>query len=433
MTQPHPLKRTLGLLSWATYLACSWTWCIGMFLPVLLVRDYALAGFFVFAIPNIVGAAALGWILSPDQSRHLARTHREATLAFSLVTIAFHGYFIMWLTRMTADAGLVPPRFAEWGLQAVGGIGLILLLIFGAACWANRNPEAQEHMGAQTGLARARLGSALLWLFSAAACVILLARPAFAPATEKFLPAAAPAGATWLAPICLFGFALCPYLDATFLRARTSTRPVEGRWAFSLGFGLFFALMICFTLLYAGLGIATLSAENPPAMAPWVATLLLTHILLQAGFTCIVHVQEACKDYTKPRWRLEPGLFAIVCLLAGAALGTATSRETELWAGLTFGEIGYRVFMAAYGLVFPAYVWSFVIPRQGLSSLPSRGEFIRFIIVIGLASPCFWMGFIERNEIWLIPGLLIALASRFICRSARISNHLHRAARATSR
>lgn len=53
-----------SVLGWAAYLACSWTWCIGMFLPVLLVRDYGVWGFVVFAVPNVVGAGAMGWVLS---------------------------------------------------------------------------------------------------------------------------------------------------------------------------------------------------------------------------------------------------------------------------------------------------------------------------------------------------------------------------------
>jgi hypothetical protein len=53
-----PFGSTLG---WANYLGMSWTWCIGMFLPVLLVRDYGIGAWWIFAIPNVVGAAAMGW------------------------------------------------------------------------------------------------------------------------------------------------------------------------------------------------------------------------------------------------------------------------------------------------------------------------------------------------------------------------------------
>src|SRR4051812_32860256 len=79
-----------GWLGWAVYLATSWTWCIGMFLPVLLVRDYGTWGWFVFALPNVVGAAAMGWILrTREQSVRIVDQHRFACLAFSFVTITF--------------------------------------------------------------------------------------------------------------------------------------------------------------------------------------------------------------------------------------------------------------------------------------------------------------------------------------------------------
>src|SRR5947199_7998526 len=90
-----PFFRTL---SWAAYLACSWTWCIGMFLPVLLVRDYGLGGWFVFAIPNVIGAAAMGWVLArPGASERLSTEHRTACVAFSAITLAFHAFFLAWL------------------------------------------------------------------------------------------------------------------------------------------------------------------------------------------------------------------------------------------------------------------------------------------------------------------------------------------------
>ena len=68
-----------------------------MFLPVLLVRDMGIWGWIVFAVPNVVGAAAMGWVLSrPDQSRQMVRDHLPACAAFSAVTIAFHVFFLLW-------------------------------------------------------------------------------------------------------------------------------------------------------------------------------------------------------------------------------------------------------------------------------------------------------------------------------------------------
>src|SRR5262245_60423098 len=80
-------------LLWAVFLAMSWTWCIGMFLPVLLVRDFGVWAWLVFAIPNIIGAAAMGWVLSAERSSEIARQHRFAMDAFSIVTIAFQVFF----------------------------------------------------------------------------------------------------------------------------------------------------------------------------------------------------------------------------------------------------------------------------------------------------------------------------------------------------
>src|SRR4051794_16245838 len=77
-------------LGWAIYLGMSWTWCIGMFLPVLLIRDYGLSAWWIFAIPNMVGAAAMGWLLRrPDSSGLIVQSHEHAATLFSLVTIAF--------------------------------------------------------------------------------------------------------------------------------------------------------------------------------------------------------------------------------------------------------------------------------------------------------------------------------------------------------
>src|SRR6266853_1095528 len=83
--------------SWAAYLACSWTWCIGMFLPVLLIRDFGCWGYAAFAVPNVLGAAGMGWVLRRSgSSAAITRRHRSATATFSLVTQAFQIFFLFW-------------------------------------------------------------------------------------------------------------------------------------------------------------------------------------------------------------------------------------------------------------------------------------------------------------------------------------------------
>ena len=70
-------------------------------------------------------------------------------------------------------------------------------------------------------------------------------------------PAALPDPTHWnaligLAPCLIFGFLLCPYLDLTFLRARTSLDRSPSRLAFGFGFGGVFLFMMVLTYLYAG-------------------------------------------------------------------------------------------------------------------------------------------------------------------------------------
>src|SRR4051812_34962605 len=93
---PTKSHSRLAWLGWAIYLAMSWTWCIGMFLPVLLVRDYGVWGWVVFVVPNVVGAAAMGWIISDDEHSHLVVTsHRLAAVAFSFITSSFQVFFAL--------------------------------------------------------------------------------------------------------------------------------------------------------------------------------------------------------------------------------------------------------------------------------------------------------------------------------------------------
>ena len=86
----QPPTSPLTAVGWGFYLACSWTWVIGMYLPVLLIRDFGWAGWLAFAVPNVLGAAAMGWILrSPAAAMRLAGEHPQAVRLFSTVTVSF--------------------------------------------------------------------------------------------------------------------------------------------------------------------------------------------------------------------------------------------------------------------------------------------------------------------------------------------------------
>src|SRR4051812_37464475 len=130
MTQTADLQSKIGNpksaisspLSWAVFLACSWTWCIGMYLPVLLVRDYGIWGWVIFAVPNVVGAAAMGWVMNRVRDPlAFERRHSLAMSVFSIVTVAFHLFFVNWMVARMLPAGgvmatltIIPMFFASF-------------------------------------------------------------------------------------------------------------------------------------------------------------------------------------------------------------------------------------------------------------------------------------------------------------------------------
>jgi hypothetical protein len=93
--------------------------------------------------------------------------------------------------------------------------------------------------------------------------------------------------------------------------------------------------------------------------------------------------------------RLPMAIILVVAIAIAAALG---------FAGGNSGESIYRFFMGFYGLVFPTYVW--------LCMVPPRRSMARVLIAILVAAPMFWMGFIEREMIWLIPGVAVPLLAK---------------------
>lgn len=390
-TTPEPKARPVLLtLAWSAFLACSWTWCIGMFLPALLVRDYGVWGFVLFAVPNVAGAAAMGWVLNTRRSAAtLASRHRAAVTLFSTATIGFHVYWLSWI-------GTWVPTALALDRTRVGIVLALAIVIF--LVFLSRTPR---------GLAAAAVG---LLAFSA----IVLG--AVIVSVGLHLPAAEPArpdhALLWLAPVCMFGFALCPYLDGTFLAVRMELDSRQSRVVFTLGFGLFFAAMILLTYAYAPMLLRTLGGRVAPAL---IAAPLLAHILLQAGFTVAAHIR--CSHARRNLDYFRAGVLLL------SALAGVLVRWLAPHAGLDAGELIYRLYMGLYGLVFPAYVWLIVIPtRHGMppAGSPAYRRMIRvFCAAVGITLPMFWMGLIERQEFWLAPGLAGVLLARLFIPSTK--------------
>ena len=184
---PRGLGSTAG---WGLYCACSWTWCIGLYLPVILVRELGWPGVAVFALPNILGAAAFGYVLrNRAGSENLIARHGSAARWFSVITVAYQAYFAAFIVAMVA-----PPEHGVWpGLAAGGGVMAagVLLALLPSKAW----PILAVVVYGLSLATLARLGpSNLLEMKNTGA------RPAL--------------GLVWLAPVMVFGFLLCPYLDS---------------------------------------------------------------------------------------------------------------------------------------------------------------------------------------------------------------------------
>jgi hypothetical protein len=405
-SMPNSLKSfgPLLTLSWAVYLGCSWTWCIGMFLPVILVSEFGNIAWFVFAIPNVIGAGAMGWILArPGSSEKIVAEHREACVAFSAVTFAFHLFFLYWL----AHIGLMPIAL---GIIAIAG-GVILGF---AGRWLSGLDLVAGWL--VFGVSLAVLGKGLMHpIFGVTDPLVW---DTSGPGREMISPVweltKAMAG---LSPVCVFGFLLCPYLDVTFHRARQKTTPNAGKAAFGIGFGVVFFAMIVLTLMYAGDFARDTSLEDRfgsfggALLVTWVAL----HIATQTGFTFATHIRAL------PRPRMGD---LIIWIVAGILLSlTIFAIRQEMWfavkqlkLAMLSGQLMYELFMSFYGLIFPAYVWICMVPIRGKAPGPTVPALAVFVIAVAIACPMFWMGFIVQQTLWLIPGVLVVVSARWFVR-----------------
>ncbi|HRK32137.1 MAG TPA: hypothetical protein PLD59_13800, partial [Tepidisphaeraceae bacterium] len=181
------------------------------------------------------------------------------------------------------------------------------------------------------------------------------------------------------------------YLDLTFHHARQQLAPSAAKKAFAVGFGVVFASMILFTLLYADL----ISMRH---LREIVLVGILLHMTVQCAFTAAAHLSVVPAS----RWIVLPIALAGLLALAGAW----TRFDVLHFSG---GEFVYRLFMAFYGLVAPAYVW---IVGISSSQRATRRQWIVLAIVLLLATPFYWVAFIEKQMLWVLPGVAMVLISR---------------------
>ncbi len=373
------------VLSYAASLACSWTWCIGMFLPVLLQRDFGPWSYIIFVIPNCLGAASMGLVLRREgASEHFLRDHAPMARLFSFVTLAFQWFFAAWLA------------LPAWGGRttsiALGALALGLLL---ATRWKNSSPGIRP--GAIATLVASLV--CLVWWLGAPQPGAGAPPPPTLPA-HHLVP---------LALVCALGFGLCPYLDLTFHRVRRTLPRDAGNAAFVIGFLALFPLMTLMTFLYAP-SLISESVRAAIPVAPGLLSLpLIVHLGLQLGYTIGVHTSELHAPRTTSR-ATSAGI-GVLSLLAGAALAFIAMYCPRL-AGHDTPELVYRVFMSFYGLVSPLYV--LVFARHGARQSPRARALFWAALVLG--AWFYWQGFVEMRTWWLAPGVATVIVAGLMAR-----------------
>ncbi len=328
-----------------------------MYLPVIMLSEFGWPGFLIFAVPNVLGCAAFGYVWrSGDTAADTAARHAPAMVLFSLVTVAFHVFFVGWLVTMIRGE---QPASASWIVGAGAAVWLAGLLVSAlpARAWA---PLAVA-VYAVSMIAFAVFGAgdlaALGWSGRLTATDLALLGPAIA-----------------------LGFVLCPYLDLTFHRMLQAS---PSRHAFAV-FGAAFIPILLFTAAYSA----------------GITTIVLVHIAVQSVFTVALHLREtrAALRPSQPVRRVGAG----AALLIGAAAALLPVA----------GEDTYMRFLGPYGLIFPAYVLVFMAAR-----LPVPGRHVAiFAIAVALLLPCYEAGFVHRvTWMTLLPVVLLlatALALR---------------------
>ena len=368
------MMKTLG---WGLYCTSSWTWCIGMFLPIVMLRRFGWPGFLVFAIPNIIGLVAFGYLFDVEKARKALQRHRVAMRLFSIATAAFQLFFVTWMALRLELPG---------GTNTAVGIGLGAWLIalatvrFSDAVWW-------------------KLGS-VVWICSITLFVLHLMQSGPGELARRPMSGAVPGlDLIALAPAIVFGFLLCPWLDGSFHRARIRSASPHT----FMVFGATFIPMILFTCTYAIGGDILLER------------LVLIQLALQATFTTGVHLKEAwtggcdveagddggamTEQVAARRWRFALWVPGLAIPLGALALTADLST--------------YLRFLGFYGLAFPAYVLFFMIVRAGRA--PGVRQWLMFLLLMFPAGIAFDVGFIGDQPL-AIPftiSLLMLLGAVF--------------------
>ena len=343
------MRRSVEIVGWGLYLASSWTWCIGMFLPILLLRWWGWPGFLAFAVPNILGCVAFGYVFTPETSRRFVARYAPSIRWFAWVTIAFQSWFGSWADRRLGMQGLLGTS-VNWSDLC----RLLPLLFFMFP------------------------GGVRFWTIAGTTCAlasfVFFAQSGFGALNDPpVVGTMTPMSLAWAAPFMAFGFLLCPALDPTFHRALQQS---PSRHSFAV-FGVAFAAQLIFAA-------STFNAATGLMMLAWP---IAAQIVVQTTFTMCALVSVTSPASLRswpgaPAWcpsamgRTSFIRFASVLALpvVGMALGrflldllTAITVDvpvlmpaSELLASVSSatsaGEATYLRWLGFYGIIFPAWL-----------------------------------------------------------------------------
>jgi len=343
-----------------------------MFLPVLLMQWFGWSGFLLIALPNCIGAAAMGLLLgSPSASRRFCRKHPTAIGGFVSVTILFHLIFLSIAATWLCPPGMQIPF--GWAIWPAAAAVVAWVLSFAPRGWWP-------------------------WLGTAAfACGAVVVVTAACQWTDPGWSGHRPAiDLLWLSPVFVVGFLLCPWLDAPFHRAR---QEVQG----PIGPALLAPLFLCMLLVTASYWWMTEGTATRVILV-WLAG--------QSVFTLAANVRE-CRAGGVVEGMERGGLAAAVLLtvVGGVVLQRSASWSTALQV--------YLGFLAAYGIAFPAIILAWCrrdAPR------PTTPAVVRLTVLLLIAGWLGNFGFIT-GPTWVavIPAALVLLTPAIVGRNSPLS------------
>lgn len=344
-----------------------------MFLPVLLLRDFGLWGWVAFALPNIIGAALVGRGSYQFAERSLLEQHRRAMVWFSIITVAFHVFFVSWMVQRLIE-GWAMPAFV---------IALLVMTFFirmGKAGW----------------------GGWLALILSGMTATAYLGNFGFGQPPVVRLEATQAMNLLLLWPAIILGFLLCPHMDLTLQRVRTNLLPAQRGPTFAAAYFGLFLLLITFTLFYADSLQVTLSQGKDLLLPGVIASAIGIHMCVQSGITVALHTREIIEK-AKSRNLTRSMILFLIVMIGLLILGRSITPGTPL-LGYDPGEVVYRMFIGFYGLIFPAYAWAaWVWRRQPRLSLAA------WLTPVLIATPMFAAGFLAHRPVWIVPGVAVVL------------------------